>query len=175
MAQALDLPIQEGVLIEDVAPQSPAEAAGLKVGDIIVAVHGKAIPNVRQFAFNMYLYAVGDQAEIEVSRRGQKLSFQVPVLERPTGPERFQDLLAANDSPLPRLGILGITLDDRVSALVPPLRITGGVLVAAKVADVRPPVGDPLIAGDIIHSVNGTAIQDVDHGEPAGVGGRTTG
>src|SRR5262249_42862818 len=153
--QALDLPIQEGVLIEDVAPQSPAEAAGLKVGDIIVAVHGKTIPNVRQFAFNMYLYAVGDQAEIEVSRKNEKRLFHVPVLERPTGPERFQDMIGASDSPLPRLGILGITLDDNVAALFPSLRMPGGVLVAAKVADARPPMGDPLIAGDIIHSVNG--------------------
>jgi serine protease Do len=161
MAQALDLPIQEGVLIEDVTPQSPAEAAGLKVGDIIVAVHGKAIPNVRQFAFNMYLYAFGDQAEIEISRKNEKRSFHVPVLERPTGPERFQDMIGASDSLLPRLGILGITLDDNVAALFPSLRMPGGVLVAAKVADARPPIGDPLIAGDIIHSVNGVVIRDV--------------
>jgi serine protease Do len=161
MAQALNLPIQDGVLIEDVAPQSPAEQAGLKVGDIILAVHGKAVPNVRQLAFNMYAYAVGDHAEIEVSRGGQTLTFNVPVLERAVGPERFEDLLGADDSPLPRLGVLGITLDERVSALLPTPRIAGGVLVAAKVADVRPPLADPLVAGDIIHSINGTVIQDV--------------
>jgi len=161
MAQALNLPIEDGVLIEDVAPQTPAEEAGLKAGDIILSVHGKAIPNVRQLAFNMYSYAVGEQAEIEVSRDGQKLTFNVPVLERATGPERFEDLLGADDSPLPRLGVLGIAVDDRVSAMLPPLRVAGGVLVAAKVADVRPPLGDPLVAGDIIHSINGTAIEDV--------------
>jgi serine protease Do len=161
MAQALNLPIQDGVLIEDVAPQSPAEEAGLKVGDIILAVHGKAVPNVRQLAFNMYAYAVGDHAEIEVSRGGQTLTFNVPVLERAVGPERFEDLLGADDSPLPRLGVLGITVDEKVSALLPTPRIAGGVLVAAKVADVRPPLADPLVAGDIIHSINGTVIQDV--------------
>jgi len=161
MAQALNLAIEDGVLIEDVAPQTPAEEAGLKAGDIILSVHGKAIPNVRQLAFNMYSYAVGEQAEIEVSRDGQKLTFNVPVLERATGPERFEDLLGADDSPLPRLGVLGIAVDDRVSAMLPPLRVAGGVLVAAKVADVRPPLGDPLVAGDIIHSINGTAIEDV--------------
>ena len=161
MAQALKLSIQDGVLIEDVAPQSPAEETGLKVGDIVLTIHGKDIPNVRQLAFALYSYAVGDQAEIEVLRDGQKLTFNVPVLERAAGPERFEDLLGADDRPLPRLGVLGITVDDKVSALLPPTRVSGGVLVAAKVADVSPPLGDPLAAGDIIHSVNGTVIQDV--------------
>lgn len=161
MAQALNLPVQDGVLIEDVAPQSAADEAGLKVGDIILAVHGKAIPNVRQLAFNMYSYAVGDQAEIEVSRAGEKLTFNVPVLETAVGPEHFDDFLKAGDSPLPRLGVLAITVDDKVSALLPPLRLSGGVLVAAKMADVRPGLGDLLVAGDVIHSINGTVIQDV--------------
>lgn len=41
------------------------------------------------------------------------------------------------------------------------VRQLGGVLVAAKVADVRPPMGDPLVAGDIIHYLNGSLVQDV--------------
>lgn len=161
MAQALDLPIQEGVLIEDVAPHSPADEAGLKVRDIVLTVHGKAIPTVRQLAFNMYSYAVGDQAEIEVFRAGQKLTFNVPVLETAHGPERFEDLLGADDSPLPRLGVLGITVDEKISTLLAPVRISGGVLVAAKVADFKPPRGDLLLAGDVIHMVNETVVQDV--------------
>src|SRR5258708_31170414 len=39
LAQALNLSTEDGVLIEDVAPQSPADAAGMQVGDIVVAVH----------------------------------------------------------------------------------------------------------------------------------------
>jgi serine protease Do len=161
MSQALNLPMQDGVLIEDVAPQSPADVAGLKVGDIILSVHGRPIPTVRQLALNMYAYAVGDQAEIEVSRAGEKLTVNVPVLERAVGPERFEDLLGADDRPLPRLGVLAITVDDKISALLPTVRQSGGVLVAAKVADVRPPMGDPLVAGDIIHSLNGALVPDV--------------
>jgi serine protease Do len=162
MAQALNLPVQEGVMIEDVAPQSPAEQAGLKVGDIIISVHGKPIPNVRQLAFNMYSYAAGDQAQIEVVRAGQRLTFNVPVLEKEEGGgERLEDLIGADDNPLPRLGILGITVDEKVSAMLPPLRIPGGVLVAAKVADARPAGGDPLVAADIIHSINSSAVADV--------------
>lgn len=161
LAQALGLQVQDGVLIEDVAPQSPAETVGLRIGDIIVTVHGKPIPNARQLALNMYSYDVGDNADIQVLRGGQKLSFAVPVLERAVGPQGFGDLLGEQERPLPRLGVLALTVDDRISALLSAPRLSGGVLVAARVADVRPPLGDPLVAGDIIHAINGTGIQDL--------------
>ena len=161
LAQVLNLPTEDGVLIEDVTPQSPAETAGLKVGDIIVTVHGKSILNVRQLALNMYSYGVGDQAEINVLRRTQKLSFSVPVLETAIGPQRFEDLVEPEDRPLPRLGVLGLTVNEQISALLPAPRMPGGVLVAAKSAEVRPPLGDPLLTGDVIHTINGTSISDV--------------
>lgn len=106
------------------------------MGDIIFAVHARAIPNVRQLAFNLCSYAVCDQAEIEVSRAEERLTFHVSVLERAVGTERFNDLLQGGDSPLSRLGVLTITVDDEVSALLPPVRLPGGVLVAANMADV---------------------------------------
>jgi S1-C subfamily serine protease len=109
----------------------------------------------------MYSYAVGDQADIEVLRGSKKFSFAVPVLEGAADPQRFGDLLGEEDRPLPRLGVLGLTVDDQISALLPAHRISGGVLVAARVADVRPPLGDPLVVGDVIHAINGTGIQDV--------------
>jgi serine protease Do len=160
MAKALKLPIEDGVLIEDVSLQSPADRAGLKAGDIVVTIQGRRILNVRQLAVTMYSYAVGDQAEIEVLRDAQKLSFRVPVLERPEGPQRFEDLVGGEDNPLPRLGVFGVTVDDRISTLLPAQRIAGGVLVAAKLAG-RRRQGDELVAGDIIHAVNGEEIRDV--------------
>jgi len=161
LAQALHLPAGDGVVVEDVAPESPAEQAGLKVGDIILTVHAQPILNVRQLALNMYSYAVGDQAEIDVLRGSQKLSFSVPVLERVNGPQRIEDLLGADSSSLPRLGLLCLTIDDKISALLPPLRVGGGVLVVAKLAGERPRLGDDLAAGDVIHALNGAEIKDV--------------
>ncbi|HWX54533.1 MAG TPA: trypsin-like peptidase domain-containing protein [Verrucomicrobiae bacterium] len=160
LVQALGLPTENGVLIEDVAPQSTADAAGLKVGDIIIRVHAKPIPNVRQLALNMYAYAAGDQAQIDVLRGRQKISFNVPVVERADDPQRFEDLVTEQDNSFARLGILALTVDEKVSALLPPLRVSGGVLVAAKMASGSSHFGDELAAGDIIHEVNGGEIKD---------------
>jgi serine protease Do len=161
LAQALNLPTEDGVVIEDVTPQSPADAAGLRVGDIIIAVHAKPIPNVRQFALNMYSYAAGDKAEIDVLRGEKKLSFAVPVVERGDDPQRFEDLVTEQDNSFAKLGILGITVDEKISALLPPLRVNGGVLVAAKMGMAGAYFGDEFAAGDVIHAVNGKEIKDV--------------
>src|SRR5579864_5330790 len=83
------------------------------------------------------------------------------VLERVDGPQRIEDLLGSDSSPLPRLGVLCLTIDDKISALLPPLRVGGGVLVVAKMAGERPRLGDDLAAGDVIHVLNGAEIKDV--------------
>ncbi len=160
LAQALNLPTDDGILIEDVAPQSTAETAGLKVGDIITKVNGKPIQNVRQLASNMYLYEVGDKAQIAVLRGKTTLSFNVPVVERRDDPQRFEDLVTEQDNSIVRLGILGLTLDEKLLSMLPPLRVHRGVLVAAILAGGRPHFGDELAAGDVIYAVNGKLIED---------------
>ncbi len=161
LTQALNLSTEDGVLVEDVTPQGPADAAGMQVGDIVVAVHGRPIANVRQLALSMYSYAAGDKAEIDVMREEKKLSFAVPVVERADDPQRFEDLVTEEDNSVAKLGVLGITVDDKISALLPPLRMNGGVLVAAKMAVGGSRFGEELAAGDVIHAVNGKEIKDV--------------
>src|SRR6266481_56295 len=161
LAQSLNLSTEDGVLIEDVTPQSPADIAGLRVGDVLISVHAKPISNVRQLALNMYPYAAGDKAQIEVLRDNKKLSFAVPVVERADDPQRFEDLVTEQDNALSRLGVLGLSVDEKISALLPPLRMNGGVLVAAKMALSGPHFGEELAAGDVIHAVNGKDIRDL--------------
>src|SRR5258708_35561854 len=103
----------------------------------------------------MYSYAVGDKAEIDVLRAEKKVSFAVAVVEREDDPQRFEDLVTEEDNSLPKLGILGLTVDEKISALLPPLRVNGGVLVAAKMTTGGAYFGVGFAAGDVIHSVNG--------------------
>jgi len=160
LAQGLNLPTDDGVLVEDVAPHSTAETAGLKVGDIITKVNSKPIQNVRQLASNMYLNEVGDNAQIAVLRGKETLSFSVPVVERADDPQRFEDLVSEQDNSIVRLGILGLDLDEKLLSLLPPLRVHRGVLVAAKMAGARPHFGDEFAAGDVIYAINGTMIEN---------------
>ena len=72
LVEGLHLPVSRGVLLEDVSPGSPADKAGLKVGDIVTSVGGKPVDNVRQFALDLYAYKIGQKAEIGVLRDGKE-------------------------------------------------------------------------------------------------------
>ena len=160
--KALNLQVDDGVVIEDVAPQSTADVAGLRIGDVITKLHGHPIQNVRQLALNLYSYDVGDMAEINVQRGRESLSFFVQVVERADDPERFEDLVTEQDNAIAELGVLGVTIDEKISSQLPALRAGGGVLVAAKMAAASVSrFGDQLATGDIIHLLNGTDIQNV--------------
>ena len=60
MAKQLGLdPKTKGVLVNDVVPGSPADKAGLKVGDVITAFNGKPVVSLPAFRLNVAASDVG--------------------------------------------------------------------------------------------------------------------
>lgn len=56
----------------------------------------------------------------------------MPVVERPGDPDRFSSLVSPEKNLIPRLGILGVELDDDLRQALQGLRGEAGVLVAAR-------------------------------------------
>jgi serine protease Do len=160
LAQGLNLKDDQGVLVEDVIPGGPAENAGMQIGDVIVAFDNKSITNIRQFAVNLYRLNVGDVANIDVLRKNQKTTLQVHVTEHKDDPDRFADLITPSNS-IPPLGIYGLDVAGSIAAMLPTLRITSGVVVAARTAN-SDYYGDRPNVGDIIHAVNGQSVGSID-------------
>jgi len=73
----------------------------------------------------------------------------------------FADMADPADNLVPRLGVLAIPLDARISSMLPQLRRQGGLLVAAKSAD-APPSEQGLAIGDVIYGLNGAAVTTLD-------------
>jgi len=157
LAEALDLARDRGVVLGDVEPGGPAEAAGLQVGDIVLNLAGKPMENGRQFEVNVYQYAPGEILEIEIERDGKTSTEYVAVREREGEPERIAEMVRPDKNLVPGLGILGIEIDSEVVKHLPPLRIPRGVAVAGRAAD-GPLFEMPLLPGDVIVSVNDTDI-----------------
>jgi len=161
MAAALTLPQDWGVMLSDVTPGGPADKAGLKSGDIVLSLNGKTMDSARQLDVNLYRYKLGDKVSVRVLRGDEKLTYPVAVTERDDDPQRFADMVDPVKNIVPQLGILGISIDKNVSQLLPDLRRSIGVVVAARAGDSLYS-GDSLSLGDVIYEVNGTPVSSVD-------------
>jgi serine protease Do len=162
LADGLDLPREEGVIVEDVDPDSAAAQAGLKVGDIVLALEGRPLQNARQLLIQVYNFSIGDTVKLDVLRgEDQKVSIPVKVSEREDDPGRFADMVTRDDNLIPRLGILGLTIDKKLGTMLPDLRYTYGVVVAARAAD-NPYEGAGLQPGDVIISMNSKIVDSIE-------------
>jgi len=161
LATALRLPQDWGVVLSDVTPQGPGDRGGLKVGDIVVSLNGKLMLNARQLEVNLYRYSVGQKVNLEVLRAGSHVTYPISVVEREDDPMRFADMVDPTRNLVPKLGILGITIDSRIADMLPELRNSYGVVVAARGGD-SPYTGDSLQLGDVIYSVNTEPVSTVE-------------
>lgn len=157
LAARLALPRDWGVVLGDVYPGSPAERAGLKVGDVIYSVDGKPMENGRQFDVDLYRKPIGQPVTLEVGRGPTRTVIRVPVAERRGDPQQFSDLVTAERNLVPRLGFLGLDLTPEVGQLIPGLRAARGVVVAAVAGDAV----SGLRPGDVIYAVDRRAVASI--------------
>jgi len=162
LAEGLHLPRESGVILSDVYPETPAERSGLKPGDIVVSLDGKPMENGRQMQVNLYSRAVGDTVQLEIERGTTIQPVMVKVAEREDDPTRFSPLVAPDEPYIDRLGVLGVTLDAKAAEMLPDLRITSGVVIAATSAAALSGAEGQLKSGDVIHDVNGKVVTSVE-------------
>jgi serine protease Do len=161
MAEGLGLSREWGVVVSDVIPEGPADKAGVHIGDIVQTLNGIPLENSRQLEVNVYRIAANQKAHLELLRGGEKLGLDVPVIEGPHDPERFADMVSPEENLVSKLGILCIAIDKKLAAMLPDLRNSYGLVVAAGGAkDLSSGTG--LEVGDVIYSVNGSPMTSVE-------------
>jgi serine protease Do len=160
LSTAFHIEPEKGVLVEDVTPESPAEKAGVEVGDVVLSIGETELHNVRDLSLQLYQYAIGDTVKLEILRNGKRSSVTVTVTEKSDDPERFADMVNPADNLISSLGLLGVTIDDRLRKSLS-LRMPDGVLVATH-SGLSMYFGDQPHEGDVIHAVNGAPVSSVD-------------
>ncbi|HXN64967.1 MAG TPA: trypsin-like peptidase domain-containing protein [Candidatus Acidoferrales bacterium] len=158
LAAGLHLSRDFGVIISDVVPGGPADAAGLKIQDIVLSIDGQPAGSLPLFAHNLYLHHAGERSHLEVLRGSQRLEFDVAVSERPHSVDKLADFADPQKNLVSQLGILGIELNLSLAKQLPDLRVPSGVIVAAKTTTASQ---IPLEAGDVIHGVNGVTVTNL--------------
>jgi serine protease Do len=160
LAKGLRLPQDWGAIAADVTPDGPADKAGLKVRDIITSLNGKTMQDAPQLETAIYQMRLDDKVQLGIVRDGQKLEYTVPVTEREDDQNRFMDFVNPEQNLVPRLGILGIEISQKLSNLLPELRHEFGVVVAFR--SPNPPFsGGALEQGDVIYEINRTPVSTV--------------
>jgi predicted metalloprotease with PDZ domain len=71
-----------GVQLSGVAPQGPADQAGMRGGDVIVEVDGTPIENLYDYTYALEALRVGEPASIVVERDGRRIRLQIVPASR---------------------------------------------------------------------------------------------
>ncbi len=72
-----------GALIVGVFINSPADRAGIRTGDIVVAVNANPVIGIRDLLDQIILHKPGQQVEVDIYRGRQKMTLQMKVTKRP--------------------------------------------------------------------------------------------
>lgn len=92
IAEGLGIPKNTGEIIRSVNPGDPADKAGIKVGDVVVAVNGTPVTDENSLSYLVARVTPGARAALDVIRAGRKMTLNVTVGTRP--PE--EQLASAN-------------------------------------------------------------------------------
>ncbi len=144
--------VKEGVLIAQIAPNSPADKAGLKVGDVIVSVDGERVSSVRDLQFKIMKTQPGEELTLDVVRGGKELQVKVKVGELSESPERAQ---SSEDYQGLGLALRNLTPEEANRLGSKGVLITG-------VAPGSPAHRSGLRPGDVILSVNNVPVGSVE-------------
>jgi len=146
LREALGVSAGSGVVITRLDPESPAGLAGLRAGDVIVAIDGRAVRDLQTLRNIEGLLAIGTEVSVAYLREGRERSTRLQMAEN----------LDAR--------ISGLRLDERLDGLtlvhVQTRRVSGGVLIE----DVRrnsPTWRAGLRPGDLIVAMNQRSISDL--------------
>ncbi len=160
IAASVDLDEARGAIVAQVLPDTPAEAAGLRVGDVILAVDGNEVERMRDLPRLIASRDVGDEATLTVWRDGESIEVAAALTARQN---RQVASAPAPDAPATPENTLGVALADLDNDLRRRLQVSDDT-VGAVVVDVEAgsAAEDRLRRGDVVTSVDGTAVTSAD-------------
>lgn len=151
-----------GVLVEDVVPESPAAAAGLRAGDLLLGIDDAAVSTPLDAARAIRALAPGAEITLGIERDGEALSLAATVGSRgsvmpaeglPQPPEGFSFRM---DRGQPLLGVEYLDLNSDVAA-ERELALDEGALILNVMPD-SPAETAGLLADDIVTAVEGDPV-----------------
>jgi serine protease Do len=159
-AEALDLPSANGVLVSKVQSGTPADEAGIKVGDVIVGFNGKKLENGQSFRMMVASAGPGQKINLNILREGRKISKDITLADR-------DEFMAQTTEEAPKEekaeNWLGLEVSTCTQALAAQFNVKfqPGVIVL-KVEQGSPAEQGGFMEGDIIIKIKNEEIKNID-------------
>lgn len=165
MARAFGEKQTEGIVVGDVSPNSPAQAAGIQRGDIILDVNGKPVTDSNQLRMSVSMMQPGSEVTLKFLRNGDMRDATVKLAEMPTQTAKAD----SNGDQDGSKALNGVEVENLNADIAQQLGIaaqTKGVVVtnidpASQLAD------SGLQKGDVIQGVNHQPVNNVSEFESA--------
>lgn len=144
LASYLNLPKDTGVVVRSVDSSSPAKAAGIQEGDILLSIDGQKIQSTDDYKTAMRGYRKGQHATVTINRDGKKItrSVKIEVFPKSLAPTLTYRLLGVK--------VVGISEKGRFSH---PISANKGVIIS----EIDPQSGLARIGvrpGDVIRKID---------------------
>jgi serine protease Do len=163
LARQFDLPNQNGALVGDVMPGTPAAKAGLKAGDVIVTINNKQIQDAHDLQITVSQLSPGTVVSLKVIRNGYDKNIAVTLAELPGGTSTGDDNAASGNNSMPD-ALDGVTVADLTPQVREQLNMPDSVN-GALVADVNPDSNSAdadLRPNDVIVEINRQPVKSAE-------------
>ncbi len=161
IANSLGLDNPNGAMVSRLHSASPFREAGIKVGDVVLSVNGKAIRDAAELKFRIATVPIGKEAEVEIFRDEKIQNKSVKAIAPPENPPRNEITLRGDHV------LNGVTIANLNPAVSIELGLAGeeeGVVVMS--APIRG-FFRTVNTGDILMEVNGRKINKPEDVEKA--------
>ena len=159
LAESFGMDKPHGALVARVMEDSPAEKAGIQIGDVIVEFDGKKVSRSSSLPPLVGRFPVGDVANVTVIRDKRKKNIRVKIAQLPTDPTQAK--AAPETEQEVQKSALGVTVKELSKEVKQALKVQSGV----QITEVEP--GGPaslagLQAGDVISMLDNRSVTSVE-------------
>jgi len=150
LAEALDLTVSDGVLVTKVEPDSAADEAGMRVGDVIETLNGEPITDAGHLRNLIGLMRLDDEVELSIVHDGKRRMLNAIISDKESRPIQVSGAVPA---------LAGATFEDMPESHELFDKTRG--IVVAEVIDGSPAWHIGLRPGDVILAINKQQVTSV--------------
>ena len=156
LAESFGLEKPEGALVGMISPEGPGAKAGIRLGDIILALNGEKVIDSRELPPKVALLKPGTAATLKIWREGKPMDLKITIGELDENPPAP---LQKSEGPAQKPGRLGLAIRPLSPEERQKYGVEGGLMIEKAAG---PALKAGILKGDVLLAINGQPVNDVE-------------